>query len=154
MKLNEYLRKLHQSPIFRSVLPMTQGAIYPMFSVTNGKLCAHILTHKSERTSEGIKAYCPENYLVFTYPDCALVKFEKLAYNPAFADNDFSAFNIIQRPSNEEAVKRRAEITGLVCLADEILAKWDETGEADCQGYNSSYFAILTEKQQEVLKKL
>lgn len=154
MKLNEYLNKLHKTPVFRGVLPMNQGALYPLFSVVNGRLCAHFLTHNTEMSNEGMKVYHPEYYLVFTYPDCTPLKFERLPYNPAFAQTDFKAFELIARPSKEDAESKRKALTEVLQLADNLLADWDEKKSADTEAYNSAYFSLLTEKQKEVLKKL
>lgn len=154
MKINEYLKKLHGTPVFRNILPMTQGALYPMFSVENDKLCAHFLTHKMDMTKDGIKAYFPEFYLTFTYPDCRLVKFERLAFNSAFTQDDLNSFEIVAKPTKEEAELRRGEISAALELAEKILAEWDENKSADVSEYNSVYYKILTEKQREVFKKL
>ncbi len=154
MKLNEYLKKLNQSPVFRSVLPMNQGALYPMFSVENGKLCAHFLTHKTEITKDGMKVYHPEFYLTFTYPGCALVKFERLAFDSAFSAESLNTFEVINKPTQEELSQKKSEISAVLQLAEKVLVEWDENESADVSEYNSAYFKILTEKQREVFKKL
>ena len=154
MKLNEYLKKLHQSPMFRSVLPMNQGALYPMFSVENGKLCSHFLTHKTEITKDGMKVYHPEFYLTFTYPGCTLVKFERLAFDKAFSAENFDTFEVINKPDADELNQRKNELNEVLQLAEKVLGEWDENESADVSEYNSAYFKILTEKQREVFKKL
>lgn len=154
MKLNEYLNKLHKSPVFRSILPLNQGALYPMFSVENGKLCAHFLTHKTEKTKDGLKVYYPEFHLTFTYPGCVLVKFERLAYNTNFSAEIFNTFEIISKPDAEQLSKRKNEIGAVLQLAENVLTQWDERESADVNEYNSAYFEIITEKQREVFKNL
>ena len=154
MKLNEYLKKIHQSSVFRSLLPINQGALYPMFSVENGKLCAHFITHKTEMTKDGIKAYHPEFYLTFTYPGCTLVKFDRLAFDKAFSSENFDAFEVINKPGAEELQQRKNELNAALQLAEKLLSEWDENELADVSEYNSAYFKILTEKQREVFKKL
>lgn len=154
MKFNEYLKKLYQSPVFRSVLPMNQGALYPIFFVKNGKLCAHFLAHKTEITKDGMKVYYPEYYMVFTYPECTLIKFERLAYNDDFAETDFRSFELIEKPEKEIADKKRKELSDILQQADNLLSEWDEKKSADTECYNSAYYKILTQKQKEVLEML
>lgn len=154
MELNEYLKNLHQSTVFRSILPMNQGALYPMFSVKNGKLCAHFLAHKTEITKDGIKVYYPEFYMTFTYPGCTLVKFDRLAFDPTFSAEDFNTFEVINKPDAEELKQKKKELNAVLQLADKVLSDWDKNESADVGEYNSAYFKILTEKQREVLKKL
>ena len=154
MKLSEYLEKLQKSSIFRSVLPMNQGVLYPLFSVVNEKLCTHFITHRTEFSDEGLKVYYPEFYMVFTYPGCALVKFERLACSPDFAGEDFDSYEVMRNFSAEEASVRKKEIKDVLKLAENIFDQWDSSMIADAEMYNSAYFKLLTEKQQEVLNKL
>ncbi len=154
MKLNEYLGKLQSSPIFRSVLPADQGALYPLFSVKNGTLCIHLLTHKTEITNNGLKVYHPEFYLSFTYPAATLLEFNCLSFDARFTSETRNFFEIIGKPSTEETTQKKEELGKIIYLADKLLAEWDEKKAADINEYNSAYLKLLTEKQKEVFEKL
>ncbi len=154
MKLNEYLKKIHGSSIFRSVLPVNQGILYPMLSVENGKLCAHFLAHRTEMTKDGYKVFFPEFYMVFTYPGGTLIKFERLMFNKNLSGCDTDSFEVLKKPSAEEAANKREKIGAMLELAEKALADWDENRMPDVGEYNSTYFEILTEKQREVFRKL
>ncbi len=154
MKLNVYLEKLRGDSVFRTVLPVNQSILYPMFSVQNGNLCAHFLTHKTEIGTDGFKAFFPEFYMVFSYPGGKLMKFERLSLHRNFTVEDFASFDLVAKPSAEEAERKRNELSKLLDSAEKILTEWEETESADVETYNQAYFNFLTEKQKQALKKL
>lgn len=153
MKLNDYLEKIRQSSVFRNIIPVNQGVIYPVFSIRNGVLCASFLAHRTEMIGDELKIYFPEFYMTFTYPEGVLVSFERLAFSSEFTPEQLNSFEIMHRPSAQEALRKKEELKAVLSLGDRILTEWDTLKIADISRYNSAYLKIVTEKQKEIFEK-
>ena len=154
MKFDDYLEKIRKSSIFRNIIPVNQGVIYPIFSIRNGELCASFLAHRTEIRNGELRIYFPEFYMTFTYPNGVLLNFERIAYNPEFTAEELSSFEIMPKLSAQVTLRKREELENILSLGNKILTEWDMKKTADVGEYNSAYLKIVTEKQRKIFEKL
>ncbi len=150
MELKQFIHTLQQDPALRRLLPINQGMLYPCFTLCEGKLCAHFLTHASSITPEGMVLYPPAYHVAALYPQGSILCVENLRCNPGFQDVDFAATTLVTKPGPEEKQQRKAQIARLKVLADRVLADWDETGTADFTAYHSLLQEVLTSQQTQL----
>ena len=150
MELKQFINKMQQSSGLRSMLPMHQGMLYPYFTITNGRLCAHFLTHASKIIPEGLVIYPPEYHIVSCYPEGDIRCIRDLKYDPAFASIDYSQTALLEKKSPAERETAKQNLQKLAELSDCILSQWEQTGDADLAGYHSQLAQVLTQQQYQM----
>lgn len=150
MELKQYINNLQQNPGLRALLPVHQGMLYPYFTVTHGRLCAHFLTNASRLTEEGMVLYTPAYHIVGTFPDAHILCIRNLKYDPAFADVDFSATTVLEKKSPSEREMAKTQMMKLADLANQVLCQWEETGTADLPAYHQQLSQVLTQQQMQM----
>lgn len=154
MKFNDYLENIRKSSTFRTLIPINQGVIYPIFSFRNGELCASFLAHRTETQKDELKIYFPEFYMTFTCPKGVLLNFERIAFNPKFTKEELGSLEVMPKLSAQETLRKREEFENILRLGDKILTEWDMAKTADVDEYNSAYLKIITENQRKIFEKL
>ena len=87
----EFIKQLKSSDFAHSRIPMGYVPGLPILSISNGNLCMHIpfLRYKVTGKIDNTLVY-PIKYVVSAcIPEGTIVKYEDLAYNPAFNKVDF-----------------------------------------------------------------
>lgn len=153
MELKEFMKKIQQDPVRFQMLPMTQGMLYPAFSVTQGKLCAHILCHRSAVKPEGLQIWPPEYYFQYVYPQGKSLAVQSLRYSAQWESTDFDTTTLIPNRTPEERECAREAIKELNRLGDELLNAWDETGTADVRAYHQQLAQVLESGQWELYRR-
>lgn len=150
MELKQFMNTMQQNVGLRSLLPLNQGMLYPWFTVTGGRLCAHFLANASVITSEGMVLHTPAYHVIGCYPEGTIGCIENLRYNPAFRDVDFGATTLLKKRDAEEKQQAKERMRRLTELVNEVLRQWDETGTADFTAYHQQLAAVLTEQQLQM----
>ena len=153
MELKEFMKKIQKDPVRLHMLPMTQGMLYPAFSVCRGKLCAHILCHHSAVKPEGLQIWPPEYYLQYVYPQGKPLAAQSLKYSAQWGNADYDTPALIPNRTPEERERVREAIQELTRLGDELLKAWDENGTADVQAYNQQLAQVLESGQWELYRR-
>lgn len=153
MELKEFMKKIQQDPMRLHMLPVTQGMLYPAFSVVRGKLCAHFLCHRSAVKPEGLQIWPPEFYFQYVYPQGKPLAVRSLRYSTQWEDTDFDTPVLIPNRTPEERERTREAIKELTRLGDELLKAWDKNGTADVQAYNQQHAQVLERGQWELYRR-
>lgn len=150
MTLQDFMRKIQQNSVCRSVLPADLAMLYPAFSVKRGILCAHILCHRAAVRPEGLEIWSPELSMELAYPQARLISIINLKFDGPYTDGT----KLIPNRSPEDKARYAGAIRKLTDLGDGLLTSWDETGSADVSAYNECLKSVLDASQWEILASL
>lgn len=150
MTLQDFMRKIQQNSVCRSMLPVDLVMLYPAFSVKRGILCAHILCHRAAVRPEGLEIWPPELSLEFTYPQARPISIINLKFDGPYADGT----KLIPNRPPEDKARYAGAVRKLTGLGDGLLAGWDETVSADVSAYNECLKSVLDISQWEILAAL
>lgn len=150
MELKELMKEIQKDVIQRGILPIEQGMLYPTFSICRGKLCTHILSHRTAVKPEGLRIWPPEYYLQYSYPNVKPLVIADLKYSILGVNTDFAASTVIPVRAPEEKERRCEDMKKLIELGDTLLKSWDETGAADLEAYQQQLAKVLEPTQWEM----
>lgn len=150
MTLQEFMRKIQQNPVCRSMLPVDLTMLYPAFSVKRGVLCAHILCHRAAVRPEGLEIWAPELRLEIAFPQARPISIVNLKFDGPYEGTT----RLLPNPAPEERAGRAQALRELVAQGDELFAQWEKTGKADVAAYNARLQSVLEPDQWELLVPL
>lgn len=154
MELKQFINTMMKNQGLRSLLPVSQGLLYPCFAVREGKLCAHFLANASAIRPEGMVQHMPLYHVTALYPEGYLVGIENLKYNPAFEQIDFDAFAVIPKRDPVQKQQAKEQLQELTRLVNEVLDTWDREQNADLTAYHEQLLRTLLPQQQMMYQKV
>lgn len=154
MELKELMKEIQKDVIQRGTLPMEQGMLYPAFSICRGKLCVHILSHRTAVKPEGLRIWPPEFYLQYSYPEVKPLAMANLKYSVLGKSTDFTAWAVIPVRTPEDKERSRENLKKLIELGSQLLKSWVETGTADPEAYQQQLAKVLEPAQWEMYAHL